>query len=857
MNRSITPTFLILLACVPCLYAAQDLPNPYTNSIGMKFVRIEPGEFQMGQLQKPLPSDVLPVFRGRGLFDALKNGDYDESPLHKVKITKPYYVAVCEVTNFQYELFQPEHRTLRGKKGFSSADDEAVVFVNWYDAMAFCKWLSDKEALPYRLPTEAEWEYACRAGTTTNYHTGDVLPDTFVKLPAGKKPQVLLTVGRTPANAWGIYDMHGNVEEWCADWYGQYPDGPQADPVGHITGNFRVTRGASRDSEIYYMRSANRMAAIPETRNWVTGFRVIIGQMPKTKPLTVTPPQNQLDVVRRPLSVVTKGPDPDKPYFKGPLRYVNIATSANGPTYSCHNHDPAIAECPNGDLLAIWYTCHDEHGRELAQAASRLRPGQKQWEEASLFFYTPDRNNHAPALGYDDKTGMLFHFTGVSAAKSRSLSAIAMRTSKDSGKTWSAPRLIQPEFQEGHLPSEPFFRTLDDQLVFAIDGPNTLFMSRDDGKTWYNPGGDIPGIHSGVTQLSDGRLFAFSRGFAVKGTLPISISSDGGKSFTQQASDFAPVGGGQRLALMKLRSGELFLASFTSEKGPGMEIKDASGKTRYVKGLFAALSADDGKTWPCKRLITDDGPARTIECTDGAAITMSARNSEYRGYLSACQSLDGLINVISSRNHFAFNLKWLKTLPPAASDEAVHLKPAIETFTGPDKFDLADWHDYKGSCITKFTGQGTYLIDSGSHYNGINRLIGKGSFEATFAVKNIRYHPQGPKISEGVTLGFRDPIAEEGVTMFIWLRLNELAGRETESVKLSEPAKSAKIKFIYNDTARCWHVFYGLNGDEPVTEIGTQKDGICVKAPTSESLGAYILVSNCSVELDNFEIKPL
>lgn len=129
----------------------------------------------MGQLET-LQSEVLPVFRGRGLFDSLKNGDYDERPVHTVKIIQPFYLDVFEVTNFQYELFDSEHKELRGKQGFSGKDDEAAAFVIWYDVMAFCRWLSDREGLLYRLPTEAEWEYTCQAWFcfvfVIGYHSG-------------------------------------------------------------------------------------------------------------------------------------------------------------------------------------------------------------------------------------------------------------------------------------------------------------------------------------------------------------------------------------------------------------------------------------------------------------------------------------------------------------------------------------------------------------------------------------------------------------------------------------------------------------------------------------------------------------
>ncbi|HUT28738.1 MAG TPA: SUMF1/EgtB/PvdO family nonheme iron enzyme [Sedimentisphaerales bacterium] len=831
--------------------------NEYTNSIGMKLVRIEPGEFQMGQIETPLPSEVLPIFRGRGLFDTLNEGDYDEKPTHTVKIIRPLYIGVVEVTNYQYEIFRPEHKDLRGKEGFSKEDDEAVTFVNWFDAKAFCQWLSDQEGLPYRLPTEAEWEYACRAGTTTNYYTGPVLPDSFLQEPrpeGGGIATSSLKMCQTQPNAWGLYNMHGGLEEWCYDWYGPYRGGTQVDPVGYAHGEFRVTRGGSHGSEVYYLRSANRLGAVPETRNWVTGFRVVIGELPDTKPLPVTPRRHQQNVVPRDRSLVSKGPDPETPYFRGPLRYVNMPQGSNGPVYTCHNHDPAIVECPNGDLLSIWYTCHDEHGRELAIAASRLRWGADEWEEASLFFWVPDRNNHAPALWFDDKN-TLYHFSGVSAAKSRSLSAVAMRTSTDSGATWSAPRLILPEFTKGHLPTEPVFRMNNDAIVFAIDGPDTLFMSGDEGLTWFNPGGDIPGIHAGVTQLSDGTIFAFSRGYAVEGKMPISVSTDGGKSFTSYASEFPTVGGGQRLALLKLRSGELFLASFSNEGGKGIHVKDTTGNEREIRGLYAALSPDDGKTWPYKRLITDDGPARTIECTDGAAITMSARCSEYRGYLSACQSLDGLINVISSRNHFSFNTKWLKSLPPAPVDEPREVKPLVETFSGPTDFDNDSWLDYKGP-IGGFNGKGQYTLKSGSHFNGINRHVGTGSFEAVFEITNIQYNAPGPRIPEGVTLGFRDAVCAAGETMFINIKQNEITLRDKYPIALPEPAKSAKIKFTYDDATKRWRVFYGLNGEEPVNEFQRSKvDGIYFGESTSESNAAYVLMSQGSVDFDYFEIK--
>ena len=167
--------------------------------------------------------------------------DFDEAPIHQVIISRPFRMGITEITNAQYESFRPEHRALRGKNGVSLEDDEAVVNVSYSDAVAFCEWLSRKEGKNYRLPTEAEWEYACRAGTYTLFSTGDGLPAVYhrnQKVVRDFDP-VSLKVAQTPPNTFGLYDMHGNVEEWCLDWYAPYSAEKQKDPAGPLTGAFR------------------------------------------------------------------------------------------------------------------------------------------------------------------------------------------------------------------------------------------------------------------------------------------------------------------------------------------------------------------------------------------------------------------------------------------------------------------------------------------------------------------------------------------------------------------------------------------------------------------------------------------
>ena len=646
----------------------------YENSIGMRFVRIEPGTFTMGVGSVPLPAEIQ---EGRS---ELANGDYDEYPNHLVTITQPFYLGAFEVTNGQYELFDPGHRALRGKLGFSRADDEAVVFVSWHEARAFCEWLAAREGLPYRLPTEAEWEYACRAGTTTHYHTGDLLPaayrknqieswypdpDRVTNYPADYLPELVpLTVGQTPPNVWGLHDMHGNVEEWCQDWYGPYAPGPQSDPVGRADGDFRVTRVGSHGTLVYYLRSANRMGALPEDRHWLIGFRVALAPMPVSEPLPPPPPPRvQQEVAQTIPPDIDEGPDPLVPLFRGPRKYVKVPAGSSGPLFSWHNHDPGITECANGDLLAIWYTTVSERGRYLALAASRLPYAQRNdpdpWQEASPFWDTPDRNDHAPAIWHDG-AGTLYHFNGLSAAATWGNLAIILRISRDNGATWSRARPIAPEHGIRHQPAEAVIRTTGGAICLTADassrgnGGTALHVSHDNGLTWSDAGGKAAGIHAGVVELRDGRLLALGRGDTIDGMMPLSLSPDLGRTWTYQASVFPPIGGGQRLALLRLMEGPLFLASFAF----GMVVSDTTG-TRTVRGLYAALSYDDGLTWPVRRLISDES-GRSVETTNGELFTMTATTAEPKGYLSVTQTRDRTIHLISSRQHYALNLTWIR-----------------------------------------------------------------------------------------------------------------------------------------------------------------------------------------------------
>ncbi len=282
---------------------------PVTNSLGMKLMRIRQGEFVMGS-------------------EELRS----EKPVHKVRITKDFYLAAHVVTIGQFRTFVKEtgYKTeaetsgkgLTGfdgqtrwfsskpefnwqKPGFEQADDHPVVCVSANDADAFCKWLSQKEGNSYRLPTEAEFEYAARAGTTTRFSSGD--EDASLREIANCADQALLAkmdnkivgmngappgntsggvaawddgysftspVGKFKPNPWGLYDMHGNVWTWCGDWSGGYQSGPQDDPALTTPAGGRCIRGGAWFVGPLRCRSANRVQRASDESFCYVGFRV-------------------------------------------------------------------------------------------------------------------------------------------------------------------------------------------------------------------------------------------------------------------------------------------------------------------------------------------------------------------------------------------------------------------------------------------------------------------------------------------------------------------------------------------------------------------------------------------------------
>lgn len=599
---------------------------------------------------------------------------FDEQPVHEVTL-RAFRLARCEVTNAEYERYCPEHRVRRGTMGLSTADDEAVVGVTYADAVGYCRWLSERTGRHFRLPTEAEWEYACRAGGTTRYDRSDSLPNALRRIGQTVRTfsPVSLRVGVTPANAFGICDLHGNVEEWCSDWYAPYVPGHQYDPQGPATGEMRITRGGSHHTPDAYLRSANRSAMLPDDSNVQVGFRIAE------------------DIVATAAA--------DSALFLPPIPFVIAPT--DGSPYYVHNHQPALACCPDGSLLVAWYSTPAESSREMCVLSSRLdQPASPTaaWTPATLFFRVPDRGVTGTALLADTLRHRLLHINGVEQSGDWQNLSLVMRESTDGGRHWSPARLIAPQHALRHQAVAGPIVTREGYLVQACDaGPEShdgtaLLISRDGGNTWSDPhaesdvaawrkqwptiaaqgggtGDNIAGIHAGLVQLRDGSLFALGRGNAIKGDdgrlyMPASRSTDFGATWQYSASPFPPIDGGQRLVLLRLAEGPLLLVAFTHhpDRTPAAQqgLLMSDGSRGY--GLYCALSYDDGATWPIKRLLTD-GTARTL---DGGGWTgifhTDATHAEPKGYLAGTQTPDGLIHIVSSRLHYRFNLEWLEAV---------------------------------------------------------------------------------------------------------------------------------------------------------------------------------------------------
>jgi formylglycine-generating enzyme required for sulfatase activity len=287
-----------------------------TNSVGMKLVLVPSGEFMMGS--KESAAQLASAFKKYEDFGADFTNEY---PYHRVRITEPFYMGICPVTRGQFQAFVKDSGYVTAAEkdkngghgytgseltasreyswhnvGFKQADDHPVLDVSWDDACEFCRWLSRREKRTYQLPREAQWEYACRAGTSSRYYNGDdpemlaqvgnVADAAYRREFPYYAPSMIRAsdgyvftspVGKFRPNSFGLYDMHGNVLQWCRDWYDPkyYAVSPRDDPPGPARGSRRVWRGSGWGASPGPCISAYRGGWPPSGSDVCIGFRVV------------------------------------------------------------------------------------------------------------------------------------------------------------------------------------------------------------------------------------------------------------------------------------------------------------------------------------------------------------------------------------------------------------------------------------------------------------------------------------------------------------------------------------------------------------------------------------------------------
>ncbi|MEO9023352.1 MAG: SUMF1/EgtB/PvdO family nonheme iron enzyme [Ginsengibacter sp.] len=683
--------FLLIITLIlsTAFFRCSVKEKSYSNSIGVRFVLIPDGEFMMGEANQVNAKEL-------GGPAYLTNGDYDEHPVHKVKITHPFYMSVNQVTVEEYKKFRPDYEGVKRYYPYATG-------ISWNDAIAFCTWLSKKEKKTYRLPTEAEWEYACRAGTNTLFYSGNKLPDSL------------------ESNAWGLENMEDKVGEWVCDWYGDYPENEQVDPVGPDHGFARVVRGAGLDRQSpYYSRAANRAGIAPDfppiplgklhslkkdssnlkikekssnglqatehyknfyrqesnnEGNHNIGFRIVQAPMPVTKPLQSQKPFVAQCVVQN-SNLAKIGPDLETPYFRKrnllPIPPGNgniniedlgvITTAGFHPGILRHNHSPSLGVCPNGDLIAVYFTSISETDPNVALIAARLRFGADQWDMPDMFLDFPDVDDHAPLLWTDGDTLRLFW----GANKLESGFPFHWINSEDNGATWSEVHFPVFETLLGGYSAQPINSAFRDKKGFlhiasdAIGAESVLWLSTNNGKTWIDPGGRTGGRHTSFALLNDGRILGMGgKSSDINGYMPESISDDEGKSWTVVKSPFPSLGSNQRPTLIRLQDGKLFFAGdFQRKDGYQPE-------AFHQKGSYVALSTDDGKTWHIKGIqgVQPHEDAEKAKELGGGTL----------GYSVARQGQDGVIHLITSVNmpcvEFAFNEAWIMARGDSDIDE--------------------------------------------------------------------------------------------------------------------------------------------------------------------------------------------
>lgn len=704
---------IVLLAPGPA--SNQDT---FKNSIGLTMVRVPAGSFRMGNDEA--------------------TGDYDEWPAHQVTISHGFFMSQTEVSAEEFARFRMDHQELGPFPPYATG-------ISWEDAVAFCEWLSKKEKRTYRLPTEAEWEYAARGGSSQPFSSGDH------PLAAGQP------------NQFGLENMESEAPEWVLDWYGPYDPRPQVDPVGPANGWLHVVRGGGIMGPYskgpsgfvpYYRRDANR-ASLPGTYSGrhPIGFRIVQADLPQPQTTTSSvPPLWQQVVKTQPVSP-SLGPDQLRPWFRQrnmlpipPEDEEPDAIRAAGidPGVWGHNHSPGIAVLPNGDVLVIEFSAPSSSTEYLPSTtfvAFRRRFGSDEWDMPSVFYDFADVNDQS-ALLWNDNGSVYFFGGGVG------LDGVPFRfqVSKDSGASWTAPAFPLLRGPIGGLTPQPItsaFRGPHGEMYVATDavgGESMLWCSIDNARTWTDTGGRTGGRHTTFVVLKDGSILGMGgKNTNIDGFMPKSISRDGGKTWTVSKTAFPALGSNQRPFIMRLASGRLFFASdWQSREG-----KQPAGITEH--GAFVALSGDEGQSWHIKTI------PGTLPHEAHVMPKRKGWGKDYHGYgtlgyTAAAQGANGLIHLITTMNHpgqeFEMNEAWILSKGNTADSDAGPSKRVTSRQSFPDGRVQAEWSAKIDRAGYALDGQEIWHYKNGSKQYEVTWRDGRKTGLETY------WGPDGKKLWE-------------------------------------------------------------------------------------------------------------
>lgn len=631
---------LAALLLAPALAQKDGAPEarpgekaPAASASGVpRTVRIAAGSFVMGADARALPADVTKNF---GVMSTRpEHGDFDEVPAHRVRLTKAFAISVTEVSPAEFQKFDPAYRPGEATPAYAAG-------VSWQQAADYCAWLTKTTGKPWRLPTEAEWEYVARAGGTGIFGAGDTMPK--VDLP----------------NAFGVANMGVGRPEWVADWYAPYLAGEQTDPAGAAAGLTRVVRGGGLDfrhtatkttpdlnvpaTAPYFARAANRASLPPaySSSGGNVGFRVVQASPVATPHSAAQHFFFQTAVLQGPAPA--GGPDPASPWYHTHELFPNLGGRSMpevgwklglAPGLGINYHNSAIQQMPNGDFLAAYYNTPDrEDDPDQTLLIMRRRAGVEAWDMPEPWPVFADAALAAPVIWQDTRVkGKVWMFWGF--PRLIGAGPFCYATSVDNGATWSPVQFPHFPAPIGRYVSQPInsvVRATDGTIYLPTDSTgrqpdgngsiSAVWATKDEGKTWYDTGGRTAGRHTTLVIAKNGDLLGFGgKNSNIEGRMPLARSGDGGRSWTKSKTPFDQLLSGERPSVIRLADGRLF---FVSDSNP------TNQKHIHKDGAYVALSDDDGATWKTKKL-----PENILTV----------------GYTTATQDASGVIHVVTSKN---------------------------------------------------------------------------------------------------------------------------------------------------------------------------------------------------------------